>query len=130
MDAETTVTRLAALAHGTRLSLFRLLVVAGPAGLTVSRIAEQLPVPAATMSFHLKELSQAGLITGRPQGRFIHYAVNVAAMNELLGYLTENCCGGEPCGLAPTAGACCPPNQTTFEQKTPEQKAPEQETQP
>ncbi len=109
MDAETIVTRLAALAQGTRLALFRLLVVAGPAGLTVGRIAEQLPVPAATLSFHLKELSQAGLITGRQQGRFIHYAVNVSAMNELLGFLTENCCGGEPCGITPTANACCPP---------------------
>lgn len=118
MDADVIVDRLAALAQTTRLSLFRLLVVAGPDGLTVGRIAEQLPVPAATMSFHLKELSQAGLITGRQQGRFIHYSVNVAAMNELLGFLTENCCGGEPCGIAPTANACCPPKISTTEQET------------
>ena len=108
MNAAIAVDRLAALAQSTRLSLFRLLVVAGPDGLTVGRIAEQLAVPAATLSFHLKELSQAGLISGRQQGRFIHYAVNVAAMNELLGFLTENCCGGEPCGITPVA-ACCPP---------------------
>ncbi|MFZ5843641.1 MAG: ArsR/SmtB family transcription factor [Pseudomonadota bacterium] len=128
MAADLIVTRLAALAHGTRLSLFRLLVVAGPDGLTVGRIAEQLPIPAATLSFHLKELSQAGLISGRPQGRFIHYAVNVAAMNELIGFLTENCCGGEPCGITPVGvspgasssktGACCPPKTSTLEQET------------
>ena len=78
--------------HETRLAIFRLLVQAGPEGLIAGDIGEELALPAATLSFHLAHLSRVGLISARPEGRFIFYAADYAAMNELLSYLTENCC--------------------------------------
>ncbi|WP_294766471.1 metalloregulator ArsR/SmtB family transcription factor [uncultured Rhodoferax sp.] len=107
MDAIQTVKALGALAHETRLSVFRMLVQAGPEGLTPSVIAETLEMPAPPLSFHLKELTQAGLIVARPEGRKIHYSANFTAMNELVGYLTENCCGGQVCEVDATGAACC-----------------------
>ncbi|KAF0813490.1 hypothetical protein IGB42_01841 [Andreprevotia sp. IGB-42] len=110
MESKAAVLTLSALAQDTRLAIFRLLVTAGPAGLVVGRIGETLGVAPATLSFHLKELTHAGLITARQESRFIHYSANYAAMNELLAFLTENCCGGMPCGVASTVqanGACC-----------------------
>ena len=92
MDSTTTLKALAALAQDTRLALFRLLVEQGPAGLTPGRIAEVLDVPPATLSFHLKELANAGLIRARQESRFIHYSADFEAMNGLIAYLTENCC--------------------------------------
>jgi ArsR family transcriptional regulator, arsenate/arsenite/antimonite-responsive transcriptional repressor len=86
------VAKLSALAQETRLSLFRLLVEAGPAGLPAGEIAERLAVAAPTLSFHLKELSHAGLIGATPRGRFVVYHADFAAMNGLIAYLTENCC--------------------------------------
>lgn len=106
MDQKTAVNRLSALAQDTRLSIFRLLVSAGPEGYIVGRIGEQLQVPAATLSFHLKELTHAGLIAARQEGRFIYYAANYVAMNELLGFLTENCCAGVPCTIDKPASCC------------------------
>jgi ArsR family transcriptional regulator len=100
MDASTTIRALAALAQETRLALFRLLVEQGPAGLTPGRIAEKLDVPAATLSFHLKELAHAGLIRARQESRFIHYSADFESMNGLVAYLTENCCRA--------SGACEP----------------------
>jgi ArsR family transcriptional regulator, arsenate/arsenite/antimonite-responsive transcriptional repressor len=101
MDASTTIRALAALAQDTRLALFRLLVEQGPSGLTPGHIADVLDVPPATLSFHLKELTHAGLIRARQESRFIYYSADFAAMNGLVAYLTENCCraGGacEPC---------------------------------
>jgi DNA-binding transcriptional ArsR family regulator len=91
---------LAALAQGTRLDIYRLLVQKGPEGLAASAIAEKLDLPNATLSFHVKGLTQAGLVTSRQEGRFIYYAANYAAMDELVGFLTENCCAGEDCGVA------------------------------
>lgn len=91
---------LAALAQPTRLEIYRLLVQKGPEGLAATAIAEKLGLPNATLSFHVKSLTQAGLVNARQEGRFIYYAANYAAMNGLVGYLTENCCGGEPCGTA------------------------------
>jgi ArsR family transcriptional regulator, arsenate/arsenite/antimonite-responsive transcriptional repressor len=87
-----TLKALAALAQETRLALFRLLVEQGPAGLTPGRIADVLDLPAATLSFHLKELVNAGLIHARQESRFIHYSADFEAMNGLVAYLTENCC--------------------------------------
>ena len=88
---------LAALAHGTRLQVHRLLVEAGPGGLSAGRISEQLELPPATLSFHLAHLARAGLVTSRQEGRFIIYAADFQNMNALVGYLTENCCGGRSC---------------------------------
>ena len=87
-----TVTRLAALAQETRLALFRLLVEAGPAGMSAGVIGEQLGVAAPTLSFHLKELTRAGLIRPQQQGRYVVYRAEFDAMNALIAYLTDNCC--------------------------------------
>ncbi|SMC25362.1 transcriptional regulator, ArsR family [Andreprevotia lacus DSM 23236] len=106
MESKVAVTTLAALAQETRLSIFRLLVTAGPEGLAVGRIGEALGVAPATLSFHLKELAHAGLVGTRQEGRFIYYSANYAAMNELLSFLTENCCNGAPCSI-PAAAGCC-----------------------
>ena len=100
MDSKVVLKALAALAQDTRLALFRLLVEQGPGGFTPGRIAEALDVPAATLSFHLKELANAGLISARQESRFIHYSADFEAMNALVGYLTENCC---------RAGGSCAP---------------------
>src|SRR5688572_2741317 len=97
MKAETAVTRLAALAQETRLAIFRLLVQKGPEGLCAGDIQSRLKLPAPTLSFHLKELTGAGLLKPRQESRFIYYAPDFGAMNALLGYLTQNCCGGQPC---------------------------------
>jgi ArsR family transcriptional regulator len=105
MDTRNAITALAALAQDMRLAVFRLLVAIGPEGLAASKIAESLGVPPSSLSFHLKELTQAGLIVPRQAGRFVIYAVNFDTMNALLGFLTENCCGGNPCSPV-TAGAC------------------------
>lgn len=106
METQIAVGLLAALAQDSRLAIFRLLVQQGPDGLPVGRIGEQLAIAPATLSFHLKGLSQAGLIDARQEGRFIYYSANFARMNALLAYLTENCCAGAPCAASPTP--CCP----------------------
>lgn len=106
MDAATAVRALGALAQDHRLAAFRLLVQAGEAGLPAGTIAERLGVAASSMSFHLAALANAGLVTQRRQSRLVIYAAHYPAMNALMGYLTENCCGGLPCAeIAP----CCPP---------------------
>ncbi|GGY20082.1 ArsR/SmtB family transcription factor [Paludibacterium paludis] len=89
--------RLAALGHESRLAIFRMLVEAGPEGLHASAMSDSLALPPATLSFHLSHLSRAGLIAGRRQGRFIHYAVKFGTMDELLAFLTRDCCRGHPC---------------------------------
>lgn len=94
MKADQAVIALAALAQETRLALFRLLVQQGTEGLSAGEIADRLRVPNATLSFHLKELLRAGLITSKQQGRFVFYAPNFTGMDQLIGFLTENCCQG------------------------------------
>ena len=106
MKSAAAVQALAALAQETRLSVFRLLVQAGPAGLVAGQIAEALGVPAATLSFHLKTLSQGGLVHGSQEGRFVRYAADFGAMHGLLDYLSENCCGGDTALCAPLAVDC------------------------
>jgi len=99
MKSTTAVAALGALAHETRLQIFRLLVRAGAGGMAVGRIAGALGVEAnGRLSFHLKELVAAGLAASRQEGRFVYYSTDYAAMNELLRYLTEDCCGGLGCG--------------------------------
>jgi DNA-binding transcriptional ArsR family regulator len=85
------------LSQDTRLGIYRLLVQQGPGGLSVGSIADKMSVNGATLSFHLKELANANMITPRQEGRFIFYSANYVAMNELLAYLTENCCEGQEC---------------------------------
>jgi ArsR family transcriptional regulator, arsenate/arsenite/antimonite-responsive transcriptional repressor len=97
---KTAVKALAALAQDTRLAIYRLLVQQGPAGLSVGDIAGRLELANATLSFHLKELANADLITARQDGRFIYYSANYPAMNGLVDYLTENCCKGNVCDVA------------------------------
>lgn len=85
------------MAQDSRLAVYRLLVQAGPDGMAASEIAERLGIPANTLSFHLKTLSHADLVHSRQDGRFIYYSTNYDQMNELLSFLTENCCGGKEC---------------------------------
>jgi DNA-binding transcriptional ArsR family regulator len=92
METSKVVMALAALAQATRLSVYRLLVEHAPDGLPAGQIAERLGLPAPTLSFHLKEMWRAGLIAPRQDGRFVWYRADLAAMNALVGYLTENCC--------------------------------------
>ena len=113
METKAAVEALAALAQETRLSIFRVLVVAGPEGLAAGRIGEALEVPAATLSFHLKELSRAGLVASRQEGRFIYYSADFGHMAALMSFLTQNCCNGMPqecLTVVETAlGSCCSP---------------------
>lgn len=106
MKTRDALKALAAIAQETRLAIFRLLVQAGKDGLSVGTIGDKLDLPGATLSFHLKELANASLIEARQQSRFIYYSANYARMNELLAYLTENCCKGQACETL-----CSPPER-------------------
>jgi ArsR family transcriptional regulator, arsenate/arsenite/antimonite-responsive transcriptional repressor len=97
MESKIAVEALGALAQESRLRVYRLLVQAGPEGIAASDIATRVGVPANTLSFHLKTLSHADLVESRQEGRFIYYSANYVHMNALLGFLTENCCGGRSC---------------------------------
>ncbi len=105
MDTKEAVKRLASIAQEARLDIFRLLVQAGSDGLSAGVIGEKLSIPNSTLSFHLKELSHAGLISARQESRFIYYKADYEAMNALLAYLTENCCAG--------LEKCCPDTSCT-----------------
>ena len=106
MEEQDVVRSLAALAQGARLQVFRALVIAGPRGMTPGVMAEGSGIPPNTLSFHLKELLNAGLVTQERQGRNLIYRASYEHMNALLGYLTENCCQGEACGLDVSATSC------------------------
>lgn len=97
MDTKETIAALAALAQESRLAVFRLLVQAGPEGMAASKIAEHISVSPSALSFHMKELSHASLVTSRHEGRFVIYSANFSTMNGLISFLTENCCGGNVC---------------------------------
>jgi DNA-binding transcriptional ArsR family regulator len=100
MDPTQVIGALGALAHETRLKVFRMLVERGPDGLPAGAIAERLALPPSSLTFHLQQLTHAGLITQRRLSRQLIYATDFAVMNAVVGYLTENCCGG--------ADACAP----------------------
>lgn len=104
IDTKLAVTALAALAQESRLAAFRLLVTAGRPGMSAGAIAEALDMPAPSLSFHLKELSHAGLIEGRSQGRHVIYRANYDNMQALIDFLLENCCAAQECA--------CPSNET------------------
>lgn len=106
MEKTDVLTGLAALAQESRLDIFRLLVKRGPGGLPAGEIAGRLALPGATLSFHLKELRQAGLVSCRRTGRSLIYAADFAAMGSLVAYLTENCCGGRCPAPSRRATAC------------------------
>lgn len=97
MEILRVVEALGALAHETRLKVFRLLVQAGEEGLAAGVISQKLELAPATLSFHLAHLARTGLARSRQDGRFVIYSADFANMTELVGYLTENCCGGRPC---------------------------------
>jgi DNA-binding transcriptional ArsR family regulator len=97
MDAAAAVVKLAALAQESRLRIFRLLVEAGPHGMNAGAIAEALGLAPATLSFHIAHLARSGLVSSRQESRYIYYFANFPAMDELIAYLTENCCQGQPC---------------------------------
>ena len=97
MEKKQVIVALAALAQESRLAIYRLLVETGPQGLAASKIAERLGMPASSLSFHLKELTHAELVRPQQEGRSIIYSANFDTMNALMGFLTENCCGGNPC---------------------------------
>lgn len=106
MNEVDAVRSLSALAQALRLRLFRALVVAGHEGLTPGALADQLDVAGNTLSFHLKELNHAGLVMQERQGRNLVYRASFATMNQLLGYLTENCCEGAVCSTSSAAADC------------------------
>jgi ArsR family transcriptional regulator len=102
MDTESVVSALGALAQKNRLAIYRLLVQAGPQGKVAGALAEALHLPAATQSFHLRTLAQAGLIHGVQEGRFVRYSADFNAMHGLIDYLSENCCGSNPAACSPS----------------------------
>jgi DNA-binding transcriptional ArsR family regulator len=103
MKKDAALAALSALAQEHRLAVFRLLVQAGPQGRAAGEIAEKLALPASSLSFHLAHLNRAGLIAQRREGRSLIYSADFSAMNGLVGFLTENCCGGASCAPAVSA---------------------------
>lgn len=104
MELNQAADALAALGHDTRLAIYRLLVQAGDKGLNAGVIGARLALAPATLSFHLAHLTRTGLASSQPDGRFIFYRADYARMNELLGFLTANCCEGAPC--TPVESCC------------------------
>lgn len=103
LETKNALSALAALAQDSRLAVFRLLVQIGPEGMAASKIGEQLGIPPSSLSFHLKELTHAQLVTPRQEGRFVMYAANFATMNALMAFLMDSCCAGNACVSVPAA---------------------------
>ena len=101
METKKAVAALGALAQESRLAVFRLLVRNAPEGLTPGVIGEQLELPRPTLSFHLKTLAQAGLVTAVQEGRFVRYRADMTCINALIVFLTDDCCGGDPDRCSP-----------------------------
>jgi ArsR family transcriptional regulator len=114
MKSTQAIEALAALAQESRLALFRLLVKRGPEGYPAGEIGERLRIPGPTLSFHLKALARAGLVTARKQSRFLHYSANFERMDELLSFLTEHCCSlASDCSKT-----SCPPSESGLRRKS------------
>jgi ArsR family transcriptional regulator len=111
MEMTQAVDALYALAQETRLGIYRLLVEAGPEGMAAGRIGEEMKLPPATLSFHLAHLARTGLARSRQEGRYVIYSADFDSVNALVGYLTENCCGGRACAPAPASLAARPRNK-------------------
>lgn len=109
MKTKAVVIALSALAQDSRLAIFRALVQAGPAGLSAGKIGVATGIPPSSLSFHLKELTYANMVRSHQEGRFVIYAANFTTMNALLAFLTENCCGGNPC--SPVSTPACALNE-------------------
>lgn len=105
METKQAIAALAALAQDSRLAVFRLLVRVGPEGMAASKIGEELGIAPSSLSFHLKELTHAALVTPRQDGRFVIYAARFDTMNSLMAFLTDSCCGGNPC--SPVTSVAC-----------------------
>ncbi|MBP6017916.1 MAG: winged helix-turn-helix transcriptional regulator [Burkholderiaceae bacterium] len=112
METKHAVKALAAMAHESRLVAYRHLMQAGPAGMPAGHLAELMGIPPSSLSFHLKELVNADLLTSTQEGRFVYYSVKYDSMTALLTYLTENCCGGNPCSPVRT-NTCSPTEKAT-----------------
>ncbi len=116
MDSAVVIRALGALGQEHRLAVYRLLVQAGEGGLSAGELSNRLEVPSSSLSFHLAQLANAQMVTQRRQSRSIIYTANYTAMNELMAYLTENCCDGVPCGAdvacIPVEGKDCFPDKT------------------
>lgn len=108
MKLDDAAQKLSAIGHPIRLNVFRQLMNAGPAGLTAGEIARRLVMSPSSLNFHLRTLQQQGLVSSRHQGRFVIYTASFEAMSSLLGYLTQDCCGGNP---------CLPQSRQTFQQQ-------------
>ena len=115
MESSQAIAGLAALAHDTRLAVFRLLVQRGPDGLPAGVIAQNLGLPPSSLTFHLQQLANAGLVSQRRVSRQIIYATDFSAMNALMAYLTENCCGGAA-AFVPTCKSCADASNQPLEQ--------------
>jgi ArsR family transcriptional regulator len=105
MKTDEVVVALGALAHEYRLRIYRMLVMAGPAGLNAGRIAERLDMPPSSLTFHLQQLHRAGLITQERNSRQLIYAADFSVMNQLVGFLTENCCAGVESTCGPVSAS-------------------------
>jgi ArsR family transcriptional regulator len=116
METKDAVNALTALAHESRLEVFRTLVQAGPDGLPAGQIAERLKLPSPTLSFHLAQLKHAGLVQSTRDGRSLIYAADYDGMNELMGFLMENCCAGAAAGCG--VPACEPASATIVRRKS------------
>ena len=117
MNTNAALVALAALAQESRLAVFRLLVQTGPSGMAATKIADRLSIGPTSLSFHLKELTHAQMVTPVKHGRSIIYSANFSTMNGLLGFLTENCCGGNPCSANCAVG--CPAGSSPSTEKQP-----------
>ncbi|MHB8348434.1 MAG: ArsR/SmtB family transcription factor [Acidiferrobacterales bacterium] len=105
MENKLAAASLSALGHPSRLAVFRALVQAGPSGLAAGKVSELTGIAPSSLSFHFKELAHAGLVSARQEGRYVIYAARFEVMNDLLAYLTESCCGGNPC--SPVSSTAC-----------------------